>query len=68
MLKKLFYAIPGVLGAALFFGGLGLIGAPRKTGEAIFMLIMGGVFLFVAYRKFYLKKSTDDENESQKNE
>ncbi|MCF8307838.1 MAG: hypothetical protein K9I68_02400 [Bacteroidales bacterium] len=61
MLKKIFYATPAVLGAALFLGGLGMIGQEGKTGEVIFMLIVGAVFLYVSYRNLYTRKNKDND-------
>ena len=61
MLKKIFYAIPAVLGAGLFFGGLGVSGQEGKTGEAVFMLIVGAIFLYVSYRNLYSKKNMDND-------
>ncbi|MCF8232725.1 MAG: hypothetical protein K9J27_11105 [Bacteroidales bacterium] len=61
MLKKIFYVIPAVLGAGLFLGGLGMSGQEDKTGEVIFMLIVGAVFLYVSYRNLYAKKDKDND-------
>jgi len=68
MHKKLFYLIPGILGLALFIGGLALVDEPLKKGEAIFMLIIGAAFLFVSYRKLVLKKGIRDSNEAEDEE
>lgn len=63
MHKKIFYAIPAVLGAGLFIGGLVRLGKADNIGETLFMLIMGAIFLFVSYRKFSRMKDQDDDSQ-----